>query len=168
MTVGLRRCQLRAFAGRLGDITVRAHRGLQYNERPVLAHQREERLVQRAGGGGPESDFDVDAVHAQLLEAFAVHQWIRILDGGDDARDAGLDDPLDAGAGASDVTARLERAVQGRAPRERAGLFERVNLRVRFADAVVETLADDHSVARHHHRADERVGTRAPAPALGQ
>jgi hypothetical protein len=66
------------------------------------------------------------------------------------------------------MTAWFERAVQRRAPRERAGLFERVNLRVRFADAAMEALADDHAVTRHHDRADERVGTRAPAPALGQ
>ena len=50
-------------------------------------------------------------------EAPAAHQRIRILDRRHDARDAGLDDPHDAGPGPPDVTARFERAVQRRALR---------------------------------------------------
>ena len=91
------------------------------NGRP-LAHQREERLVQRdRASRRRQPDLDRDAVRAQEREAAAAHERIRILDRRDDARDAGVDDPADARAGAALVAARLERAVQRRAARARAG-----------------------------------------------
>ena len=47
MAIGRRRRQRRPAAGRLGDAAVDARRRLEHDERPPLAHQREERLVQR-------------------------------------------------------------------------------------------------------------------------
>ena len=99
----------------------------------------------------------------RCCEALAVDERIRILDRGDQARNAGLDDLRDARTGASDVAARLERAVHRRAARARARLLERQHLGVRLAGAPVEALPDDHAVAGHDHGPHERIRTRAAA-----
>ena len=163
-----RRGQRGAASLRLGEAAVPADRGLHDDERPPFAHQRQERLVEHAGRGRAESDLDVDAVLAQVRETLAVDERIRILDRGDQSRNPGLDDLRDARSGASNVAARLERAIHRRAARARPGLFERQDFGVRLAGAPVEALSDDHTVAGHDHGPHERIRTRAAAAPRGQ
>ena len=134
----------------------------------MLAHEGEIGLVEAARLRRRDADVDGDVVRAQLLESFAAHERIRILDGGHDARDARRDDAFDAGAGSAAMTARLERAVQRGAARVLARFVERHDLGVRLADATVVALADNDAVIRHDDRADERIRTRLSAAALGQ
>ncbi len=134
----------------------------------MLAHHREERLVEATRRVGGESDVHGHAVRAQMLEALPMHERIRIFHRRNHARDAGVDDALDARTRASHVAARLERAVQGGAAGAIAGFVERNRLCVRLADTPVISLPHDDAVTRHDHRADERIGTRAAAAALGQ
>ena len=77
--------------------------------------------------------------------------------GDHDAADAGLGDARRARAGAAGVGARLERAVQRRAARPRAGLVERKHLGVRPAGPLVRAPADDHALVVDDDGADHRV-----------
>ena len=81
----------------------------------------------------PTPTVDVDAMLAQIGEAAAVHERIRILDRDHGAADAGLDDERRARSGASGVGAGLERAVERGAARPRARRRERDDLGVRSA-----------------------------------
>src|SRR5712691_382638 len=165
VAIGRRRRQMGPLRRRCGDAAVQTGRGLQNDKRPSLAHQREKRQVQLDSGLRRQTDVDGDAARPQNREAAAAHRRIRIFHRGDDAHDAGVDDPADARAGAPLVTARLERAVQRRAPRPRTRRLQRVDLGVRLARALVEPLTNDDAVRRHDDRADERIGTGSPGAA---
>jgi hypothetical protein len=65
------------------------------------------------------------------------------------------------------VHARLERAVQRGAARGGAGLFERVDLRVRLTRALVRALPDHHALVGDDARADDRI-RRRPAEAAAR
>src|SRR6266850_4628939 len=166
--VGFGRRQDRPLARRLGDVAILAHRCLEHDERPVLAHEGEIGLVQATRLRRRDADVDGDIVRAQMLETFTAHERIRILDGGDHARDARRDDAFHTRTGSAAMTARLERAVQRGAPRVLARFVERHDFGVRLANATMIALADDDAVIRHDDRADERIRTRLPAAALGQ
>jgi hypothetical protein len=97
-----------------------------------------------------------------------VHEGIRILHGGDNSRNAGVDDAGHARTGASEMAAWLERAVERRPSRAIAGLVERDYLGMRFADTAMEALSHDDAVRRDHNGADQRVRTRASSPTFGQ
>ena len=80
----------------------------------------------------------------------------------------GLEDRLGAGRRAAGVAAGLERHVERRAAQVgAAGGGDRRALGVRPAELGMEALAEHLAVA-HDHRADQRIGARAPAPALRQ
>jgi hypothetical protein len=65
------------------------------------------------------------------------------------------------------MAARLEGNMDGCAPREISGLTQGVNLRVRFARALVPAFADGHPVA-HDHTPDAGIGRCSEETALRQ
>jgi hypothetical protein len=147
------RCQKRPSAGRFRDPSVTARRGLEHDERTAFAHQRKERLVERDGLLGRDADVDGDAALAQKGKAAAADGRIRVLDRGDDARDAGVDDLAHAGPGATLVAAGLERAIQRRAAGAHARLGQGVHFRVRLPRSLMEALTHDNAVGGHDDRA---------------
>src|SRR5436190_53431 len=165
VAIGRRRRQMGPPAGRAGDAAVKAGRRLQDDKRPSLAHQREKRQVQLDSGLLRQTDVDGDAARPEKRKAAAAHGRIRIFHRRDYPRDARVDDAADARAGATLVTARLERAVQRRAPRPRTRRLQRVDLGVWLARALVEPLTDDDAVRRYDDGADEGIGTGSAAAA---
>ena len=96
-----------------------------------------------------------------------LHASDRIALTRDHARDAGLEQRVDARRRRAVVRARLEGHVHRGAARLLARGFERDDLRVRPALALVPALADD-LVSGDHDGADDRVRMGRPAPALGE
>src|SRR5262249_31504026 len=84
---------------------------------------------------------------------------------GDDTRDPGLEQRLDARRRRSAVPAGLERDVDPGAASARPGCLERDDLGVRAALPLVPALADD-LVAGDDHRADDRIRMRRAAAVL--
>jgi len=158
VAVGLRRSEHGPTPGRLRNAPIHAGRGLQRDERPPLAHEREERLIEPRRHCRAEADLDGDAVGLQERESLAPYQRIGILYGGHDTRDSRLDDPGDARRGPPDVTAGFKRAVQSAAPGAGASPVERAHLGVMVTCALVMSLADHDSVGRHHDCANHRIG----------
>ena len=109
---------------------VEARRGFHDDERPVLGLEREIGAVQPERALTAGTYRHLDAFLTQEFEPAATDAWIGIDGRRHDARDAGCRDALHARAGPADVRARLERAVQRRAPCEIAGLVERAHLGV--------------------------------------
>ena len=120
-----------------------------------------------AAGAAHSPDFDGDASGAKKREAAPADQRIRILDRRHHATNAGIDDALDARAGAAKMAARLERAVQRGAAGARSRLRQRPHFGVRLARALVVALPDHDAVRRHQHRANQRIRT-GPAAAAGR
>ena len=58
-------CELRSTTRRLSNTAVFAERDLEHHKRPALAHQREERLIERCRSRLPEADLDGDAALAE-------------------------------------------------------------------------------------------------------
>src|SRR6185503_13945848 len=155
--VGFHRGELRPHAGRPRDSPVEARRRLDDDEGTPFPHRREERLVEAERGLAFEAFVHLDAVRAECGKPAAAHERKRIPHRRDHPPDAGRDDALGAGTGASRVRTRLERAVQRRAARALAGLLQRVHLRMRFARALVRAVADDDAVIRDDAGADDGV-----------
>ena len=165
MTVCRRRAELRPASRRFRDAAVQTRCRFEDDERPVMMHQREKRLIERDRSLGAQSDVDAHVVRAQKREACAADERIGIFDRGHDARDAGVDDACDARTRPALMAAGLERAVQRRTARADARFGERSNFRVRLAGALVIARADDHVVSRHDDGADHRIRARAAAAA---
>ncbi len=134
---------------------------------PALSNQREERLI-RARWPPPGRARPRPARRAADRKAnpWPLTRGFGSIDRGDDAQDARLDDADDAGPGAAQVAAGLERRIQRAAARPLPGHVERVHFGVRFAGAVMVPVADHDAVARHDDRADHRVGAGPAAAAL--
>src|SRR5690242_12385943 len=97
---------------RRGDFAVESQCGLNRDERPAGAHEMNKRLVEFFGLSGVswiERDFDTGG--SQFRESRAAYQRIGILDSGDNASDAGLDDGVGARLRAAFVGAGLEREI---------------------------------------------------------
>jgi hypothetical protein len=129
-----------------GNPTIEAGRRLEDDERPPLAYQCEEGLIQTGRAFCAETDFDLNPMLAQKRKPAPTHDRIRIFDCGDHARDSGISYPGDARTCSPNVTARLERAVQSCAARQRSSHIECVDLGMRFAGALVAPLPDDRSI----------------------
>ena len=141
--------------------TVEARRDLEPHPRPPAHMDRQEARVELARRVLEQPDVDGDACRAQTRRAARLAR-IRIAHRGHDARHSRGEHGIDAWRSAPMRVARLERDVHrgaariGAAPRS---IGQRVDLGVRFACALVESLADDRAVA-HDHAADARVGRR--------
>src|SRR6202034_4953964 len=98
----------------------------------------------------------------------AVCLLVLIVGAHDHALNTGAQDRIGARRRVALVTAGLQRYVQGRAGEiDRSTGFDRGDLGVRPAVALVPTFAEDLPVARHD-RADARVGLDLARPLLGQ
>jgi hypothetical protein len=150
------------------EAEVETERRLQNHERPSRAHQREKRLIEARRRLGTQADLNRYAPLPQIRETPPAHERIGILDRRNHARDARLHDPHDARAGAPDVIARFERAVERRPAGTRTRHLQRADLGVRLAGTLVESVPDHDVVIRHDERADHRIRTRAAAAPAGQ
>src|SRR6266511_3776440 len=144
---------------------VERDRDLVRHERPPLRDRGAPRLVllprlERV------DELCLDTCGAQLLEAASVLR-MRVERAGDDARDPGLEQSVDARRRAAVMGARLLRHVQRCSSRPLAGGGDRVHLRVWPAVALVPALADHLPVA-DEHGPDDRVRVRRAAAAFGQ
>ena len=108
-----------------------------------------------------------DARLAKIRKPLPGDAGIGVLDCGDDAIDAGFEDRGDARRRSAVVGAGLERHIQRRALRVAPGLAKGMDLGVRLAGALVESLADN-AALMHHDGTDDRVGRGAPARLLSQ
>ena len=136
--------------------------------RPVRWYVRNGAFCSRARAPQRSSaEVDLHAAVAQLAQAAAVDLRVRVAEGDDRAADAGGHQRVRAGRRLAVVAARLERAVERRAPGALAGLGEGHRLGVRLSRRQVPPATDDLSVA-HQDGADQRIGVRAAAASLGQ
>ena len=92
-----------------------------------------------------------------LAKALAGDQRVGVCDGRHDARDAGLDQRIDAGRRAALVRAGLQIEIERGAARLLAGLRERDNFGVMEPGVGVEAAAHDFAIA-HQDRAHQRIG----------
>ena len=106
---------------------------------------------------GIVSDRDLDTAFAQLLRPAVVGRFGRARD---DPHDARSDHRIGAWRRTSNVTARLERNVQGCAARAASGTIQRLAFGMSLAGSVVVAFADDAAVA-HDHGAYGRIWQRA-------
>jgi hypothetical protein len=155
-------------AGR-GHLAVERHRRLEGDERQTLADEARERFVQLLAEPvqGAVVDHDVDASGAQGVDTATVDDRVRVGGADHHAGDAGGDDLLGAGTGATVAAARLEGHVQGGALRALAGLLEGDGLGVRRARPAMVPLTHE-AVGGHDDRSDARVGVRLPPAQAGE
>src|SRR5262249_28004626 len=125
----------------------------------------EKRLVEARGLESPEADLHSNAMPPQKGESLALHHGVRILSRSDDASDACFDDSSHARTGSTLVTTRLKGAVERRTARLLSRHIERAYLRVRFAGALVISLADHEASSRDDNRPHHRIRTRPAAAA---
>ena len=126
---------------------------------PLCLHQCEG-AIQAGRFVAEHANFDLDTMGAQLTNAPAADQGIRVGHGRHHATDAGFDDPLGARTGTPVMAARLERHIHRRAVRVGTRVLQRKHLGVRLAGPRVPSLPHHHTVAAHHHGAHQWVGRR--------
>ena len=134
------------------------------NGRPSL-HEREEWRLSCGGPSRPSPHRPARRASRRIREAAPAHQRVRILERGNDAGDAGLDDPLDARTGSSRCgsTARAC-STASRPARAPPRVSSARTSACASPSALVVALPHDHAVRRHHDGADHRIGARPPAP----
>ena len=153
-------------AGR--NAVVGTHCHLHRDERTLARHHREERCIQRSRVGVENAGGDGDASLAENVEPVSVDERVRVAGGNNHPGDAGIRHNGGTGGSPSDMAARLQRAVQRRATRPRAGITQRVHFRMRSAGGLVEAAPDDDSLAIDHDGSHHRIGTGAAASPLSQ
>ena len=114
----------------------------------------------------PVGELRRDTGFAEQLETAAVRR-VRVELARDNARDARLEQRIDARRSRTVVSAGLQRHVHRRAACTLARIGEGGDLGVRAALAFVPALAHDLAVT-HDDRADDRIGSRRAAAALGE
>jgi hypothetical protein len=165
LALGLEGRELRALAGPRRDTAVQAGRRLEDDEWAPEDLDRDERRVETRRFLLANTGVNLNPVRPQRGLAFSADPLVRILERAHHSRDPRLDDPVRAGPGAPDMTARLERYVHRRPTCRGAGAFERVDLGVRFARSLVPPLPDHDTISRDHHRAHHRIRRGAALPA---
>jgi hypothetical protein len=150
------------------DKSIRGDRDLGDDERPPSRHPCNERRDQATRLTFMHADTELNAMVAKIREAGAAHSRVWVAHRGNNSRDAGGHDPLDAWSRSTGVGAWLERAVERRALRARSGRVERDDFRVRTTGAQVGSLTDDDTVLRHDDGTDRRIGRCRPSAALGK
>ena len=136
--------------------------------RPFRRHPRAPLLdlLTTAKGDFAVGELRRHAGFAEQLETAAVRR-IRVELAGDNARNARLEQRIDARRSRSVVSAGLQRHVHRRAACTLARIGEGGDLGVRAALAFVPALAHDLALT-HDDRADDRIGSRRAAAALGE
>src|SRR5207244_4215763 len=148
-------------AARGRDAAVERGGELERDQRPPAEHARAIAGGQEPGLLRTRPDHHSDARPAELRDAPAAHARVRVDHGDDDAAEPETEQRVRAGRRPPVVRARLERDVERRAAHPPAGGAEGLDLRVRRAGAVVETLAYD-APAAHEDGAYRRVREGAP------
>ena len=144
-----------------GGEAVRRFRELQGHGGPALAHPQQVSTVVAPGGIRADTADHLDPMLAAVGEAAPGNEGVGVLDGVNQARNAGRDHGLAAGWRRAVVAARFQRDVKRRAPGVRPGLRQRDALAVR-ATAVAGAAAPDDAPRLDHERADAGVGRGAP------
>ena len=136
--------------------------------RPFRRHPRAPLLdlLTTAKGGVALGELRRHTGFAEQLETAAVRR-VRVELARDDARDARLEQRIDAWRSRSVVSAGLQRHVHRRAACTLACIGEGGDLGVRRALAFVPALTHDLALT-HDDRADDRIGSRRAAAALGE
>ena len=163
MAVGARRLagDPLALARCRGDATVERARELEVKERPAFPDAQEEAGIDLGRRRRTFADLDRDAGRRQTRMPLPLYARIGILEGRDDAADAGLDQGVGTGRRPAVMRARLQRDVDGGAFQGLARIGDRLGLGVRPA-AVLRAAARDHAAIAHDHAADGRIGPGAP------
>ena len=123
------------------------------------AHEMQERLVQLLGLGGElRRDIHLYAGLAKSRKALPRHQRIGVADRRDDARDARLDQCVDARRRAALVRAGLQVQIEGGAARLLGGLRQGDDFGV-VKPGVGVKAPSHHFAFTHQDRSHQRIGT---------
>ena len=153
-----------------GDLAVEGHCRLEQHPWATYPRMLAKRLVEQpcARGELTVCDEHLDAFVAEDPQAATRCLLRRIVGGDHDPCDAGSHDRVCARWRVAFVTARLQRHVQGGLIEVHgAARFDRVDLGVRPAVALVPAFAEDLTVARHDG-AHKRVGLHLAGSMLGE
>jgi len=164
-----RRCAgdpLRRAIGQSGA-SVQTHRQLDANPWPAALDAAEETAVEFARSVAHQAGLHGNASAEQSAQAFAGNPGIRIVARCNDSCDARRDQRVGARRRAAEVRARLQRHVDRRSARARAGVAQRKNFGMRFARALVPAFADD-GFSVGNDAADARIRLCAVQAAFGQ
>ena len=154
---------------RRAGFAVGRDRELEHDVGPAVAHAPDVAGMIAPRLLGADADLDRDARRAQPRVARARDFGIGIFERRDDARNAGGDDGVGAGRRLAVMRAGLERDVERRAARRRAGAAQGFDLGMRPAAGLGPAAADNDAVL-DDHRADRRIrpGAAESAPAERQ
>lgn len=141
------------------DPSVETHGGLRHDVGSTRTNPPCEPANQPGGLFPFESPVGIHAGGAQDVERPSGMTRVGIDDARDDATHLGAKNGLGAGRGPPLCGTWLERDVEGRTARVRAGLRERLDLRMRQSGGTMRPAPDDRAVP-HKHRADGRIRTR--------
>src|SRR2546425_7433520 len=150
----------------VGDAAIQGHRRLERDVRPAAPRRREKHAVLANRLIAEHADGDVDASRAERLETVAVHAWIGIAGGDDDAANARRDNSRCARRRATVMHARLQGHVERSATSVVAGSHQCDDLRVRASGRLVESLTNDRA-ACDDDGADQWIRGRETPRALG-
>ena len=162
------RADSRALSHPRRHAVVDARRGLHDHERPMKGFEGEIRAVQPERALAAGTHRHIYAFFTQKIEPAATDARIGVDRRRHDPRDAGCRNTFDARACPACVTARLEGAIERRAPREISRFVERAHLSVRSSRPLVISLTHNRAVPGHNHRADHRIRTGRPPAPLGK
>ena len=158
------------FAGGRGDPAVEGECRLEGDEWGVVNDPVVEPGVEFRGRSGEQSVFNADSGRPEQVESMASVGRVGIGGGNDHPADAGGDDGLGAGRGASVGAAGFECDVEGGTPwlaTVAIGVAKGLDLGVGLAGALMPAFAKDPTVA-DENGADHRVGAGSTPRATGQ
>ena len=156
-----------AVAGARRDAAVETARELESHHGSALPNAREEARVERPRVVLHAANSHLDTRRFEQGIAATRHARVRVLEGDDGARDAGLHQRLCARASLAVVGAGLQGDVTSGALRAIAGARERLGLSMGPAAGLGPATADDPPVL-YEHAADRRVGPHGAEATLGE
>jgi hypothetical protein len=137
-------------------------------ERSPIAHVAYILFVEPRGLARHQPRAHLYADRAQVLEAFARNERIRVFYRRDNSPDASFDESIRAWRRATVMSVRLKRNVGGRSARLLCGLFERERLCVLDAFIKIEAFSYDAAIVCCYDAAYERTRTDKPRAARSQ